>query len=189
MTLPAHPFYNPLARALMEQRQILALDANKRQLVANALDALALAPEKIEQFRRLSRPSRGLPSLVNARTDDDLRGVLDYLWSMARAVEDGDMSDAEQRLQAARDALEQALKDGASQQEISSASWTSSARPCRTSCRATWPRWRSAACRTCRRCRTDQNTQTLSRKRSAKPARPHREPCPARRSRTRRSSC
>ena len=37
---------------------------------------------------------------------------------MARAIEDGDMSDAEQRLQAARQALEQALKDGASDEEI-----------------------------------------------------------------------
>ena len=44
--------------------------------------------------------------------------MLDYLWQMARAIEDGDMSDAEQRLQAARQALEQALKDGASEDEI-----------------------------------------------------------------------
>jgi uncharacterized protein (DUF2267 family) len=37
---------------------------------------------------------------------------------MARAIEDGDVSDAEERLNAARQALEQALKDGASQEEI-----------------------------------------------------------------------
>jgi hypothetical protein len=40
MTLPARPFYNPLARALIEQRQNLALDANKAGMVATALDAL-----------------------------------------------------------------------------------------------------------------------------------------------------
>ena len=86
--------------------------------MAAALDALTIAPEKIDEFGRLSRTARRLSRLVNARDDDDLREVLDYLWSMARAIEDGDMSDAEQRLQAARQALEQALKDGASDEEI-----------------------------------------------------------------------
>ncbi len=119
MTLPARPFYNPLARALVEQRQILALDANKRQIVAAALDALTIAPEKIADSGVYLGLRVGYRRLVNARTDDDLRGVLDYLWSMARAIEDGDMSDAEERLNAARQALEQALQDGASQEEIS----------------------------------------------------------------------
>ena len=119
MTLPARPFYNPLARALIEQRQILALDANKRQLVATALDALTLAPEKLSDSGVYLGLRFAYHRLVNARTDDDLRGVVAYLWSMARDIEDGDMSDAEQRLTAARQALEQALKDGASQEEIS----------------------------------------------------------------------
>jgi uncharacterized protein (TIGR02302 family) len=118
MTLPARPFYNPLARALVEQRQILALDANKRQLVATALDALTIAPEKVEDSGVYLGLRVGYERLVNARTDDDLRGVLDYLWQMARAIEDGDMSDAEQRLADARKALEQALEDGASDEEI-----------------------------------------------------------------------
>ncbi len=119
MTLPARPFYNPLARALVEQRQILALDANKRQIVAAALDALTIAPEKIADSGVYLGLRVGYRRLVNARTDDDLRGVLDYLWSMARSIEDGDMSDAEERLNAARQALEQALQDGASEEEIS----------------------------------------------------------------------
>ena len=119
MTLPARPFYNPLARALVEQRQILALDANKRQLVANALDALTIAPEKIADSGVYLGLRVGYRRLVDARTDDDLRQVLDYLWSMARAIEDGDMSDAEERLNAARQALEQALENGASEEEIS----------------------------------------------------------------------
>jgi len=119
MTLPARPFYNPLARALVEQRQILALDANKKPIVVAALDALTLVPEKIQDSGTYLGLRSGYARLVNARTDDELRGVLDYLWQMARAIEDGDMSDAEQRLNAARQALEQALEDGASEEEIS----------------------------------------------------------------------
>jgi len=118
MTLPARPFYNPLARALIEQRRILALDANRRDNVATALDALTIAPEKIGDSGIYLGLRVGYHRLVDARNDDDLRKVLDYLWTMARAVEDGDMSEAEQRLNAAREALEQALKDGASQEEI-----------------------------------------------------------------------
>jgi uncharacterized protein (TIGR02302 family) len=118
MTLPARPFYHPIARALIEQRQILALDANTRQKVAIALDAITIAPEKINNSSIYLGLRVGYRRLVNARNDDELRGVLDYLWQMARSIEDGDMSDAEQRLAAARQALEQALKDGASEEEI-----------------------------------------------------------------------
>ncbi len=118
MTLPARPFYNPLARALVEQRQVLALDANKRQMAANALDALTLAPDQVGDSGVYLGLRIGYRRLINARTDDDLRDVLDYLWEMARAIEDGELSDAEERLNAAREALEQALRDGASPDEI-----------------------------------------------------------------------
>lgn len=118
MTLPARPFYNPLARALVEQRQILALDANKRQMAAVALDALTLAPAQIKDSGVYLGLRSGYHQLINARTDDDLRDVLDYLWSMARAIEDGELSDAEERLNAAREALEQALEDNAPPEEI-----------------------------------------------------------------------
>jgi uncharacterized protein (TIGR02302 family) len=119
MTLPARHFTNPLARALIEQRQILALDANQRQRVAAALDALTIAPEKVSDSGVYLGLRFGYAELVNARSDDDLRGVLDYLWDMARSLEDGDMSEAEQRLADARKALEDALDRNASQEEIS----------------------------------------------------------------------
>ena len=119
ITLPARPFYNPLARALVEQRRVLALDANRRDIVSTALDALTIAPERLGNSSIYLGLRVAYHRLRAARTDDDLREMLDYLWQMARAIEDGDMSDAEQRLQAARQALEQALKDGASEEEIS----------------------------------------------------------------------
>jgi uncharacterized protein (TIGR02302 family) len=118
MTLPARPFYHPIARALIEQRQVLALDANTRQKVAIALDAMTIAPEKIKNSSIYLGIRVGYRRLVLARTDDELHQVLDYLWQMARSIEDGDMSDAAERLAAARQALEQALKDGASEEEI-----------------------------------------------------------------------
>lgn len=118
MLLPERPFYNPVARALVEQRRILALDANSRRKVASALDALTIAPEKLGDAGVYLGLRVGYHRLLAARSDDDLRGMVDYLWDMARAIEDGDLSDAEQRLEAARDALQQALEEGASEEEI-----------------------------------------------------------------------
>ena len=43
--LPERPFAQPLARAIVEQRRDLALDAENRDRVLIALDALAIAPE------------------------------------------------------------------------------------------------------------------------------------------------
>lgn len=118
MTMPARPFYNPLARALIEQRRILALNANSRQRVANALDALTIAPEQIEDSGVYLGLRAAYHRLNNARTDDDLRDMLDHLWAMARAIEDGELANAEERLSAAREALERALEEGASDEEI-----------------------------------------------------------------------
>src|SRR5262249_54098781 len=44
--LPERPFSKPMARALIEQRRILALDGDAQANVLNALDALTLAPER-----------------------------------------------------------------------------------------------------------------------------------------------
>jgi uncharacterized protein (TIGR02302 family) len=73
MTLPARPFYQPLARALIEQRRLLALDANRRDIVATALDALAIAPERIPDSGIYLGLRVGYHRLLAARTDDHLR--------------------------------------------------------------------------------------------------------------------
>jgi len=117
--LPERVFTKPLARALIEQRRNLALDANARPLVITALDALSLAPEK---FTTDAGVYLGLRSifweLVRAKSDDDLRDVVARLWQMAVGLEDGDMSNAQDALRNAEKALQDALDRGASDQEI-----------------------------------------------------------------------
>jgi len=117
--LPERVFTKPLARALVEQRRILALDANSRPLVITALDALAIAPEK---FTPEAGAYLGLRtifwSLVRAKTDDDLREVVARLWQMAVGIEDGNVADAQDALRNAENALQQALDRGASDDEI-----------------------------------------------------------------------
>ena len=117
--LPERIFTKPLARALIEQRRNLALDANARPLVTAALDALAIAPER---FTKEAGIYLGLRSvywlLTNAKSDDDLRNVVTRLWQMAVGIEDGDVANAEEALRNAENALQQALDRGASDQEL-----------------------------------------------------------------------
>ncbi len=119
LKLPERPFSNPLARALIEQRRILALDANRRPRVLDLMDAITLRPE--DTFDNMShylaiRSARS--RLAGAYNDDQLREVVDYLWEIALGIEDGDLSAAEKRLRAAQEALKNALENGASDEEI-----------------------------------------------------------------------
>src|SRR5713101_1472529 len=119
MRLPERLFTKPLARALIEQRRILALDANQNTPVYAALDALMIAPElfmpETGQYLGLYSIARQLEA---ARTDDAMREVVASLWALAVIIEDGDITDVDKALRAAQDALKQALERGASDEEI-----------------------------------------------------------------------
>jgi uncharacterized protein (TIGR02302 family) len=119
MTLPERLFVKPLARALIEQRRILALNANAKPLVLEAVNALTIAPEKFTPEAAIYLGLRSIfYDLSNARTDDALREVVGRLWDMAVQIEDGNMSQVEQQLRAAQDALREALDRGASDEEL-----------------------------------------------------------------------
>ena len=119
MRLPERLFTKPLARALIEQRRILALDANQNAQVYDALDALMIAPEL---FMPETGHYLGLRSvarqLETARTDDAMREVVASLWALAVTIEDGNITDVDKALRAAQEALKQALERGASDEEI-----------------------------------------------------------------------
>ncbi len=117
--LPERPFTNPLARAVIEQRRLIGLDANAKRRVLDLMDAVTLRPEDTIQ-----NPSHYL-ALMSARTrlklagtDDQLREVVSYLWQVALGIEDGDLSAAEKRLRQAQQALQDALDRNASDEEI-----------------------------------------------------------------------
>ncbi len=117
--LPKKNLTNPLARALAEQRRLLALDSAQQGRVLSAIDALMVAPE-------LFTPNLGVylglryahDALFHARGDAELVAVSDFLWQMALHIEEGDMPQAERNLRAAEKALRQALSRGAPPEEI-----------------------------------------------------------------------
>lgn len=119
ITLPQRPFSDPLARALVEQRRNLVFRPHDWRDVRMALRALRIAPE-------IFTPDAGVYlGLVTAerlmsgsRKQDDLIAVVDFLWEMAVAIEDGDASDTEKALRAAQQALQEAIDSNASPEEI-----------------------------------------------------------------------
>jgi uncharacterized protein (TIGR02302 family) len=119
LTLPERLFAKPVARALVEQRRILALDANDKPLVLTALDALTIAPERFTPEASVYLGLRSIYfDLEHAKSDDALREVAARMWDMAVQLEDGNVSQAEQALRAAQEALRQALERGASDEEL-----------------------------------------------------------------------
>jgi uncharacterized protein (TIGR02302 family) len=119
MRLPERLFTKPMARALIEQRRVLALDAETRPRVLTALDALAMAPEVFQIEAPVYLGLRSIYwQLSRAKSDDTLRDVVARLWDMATRIEDGNISDVEAALRAAQEALRRALERGASEEEI-----------------------------------------------------------------------
>jgi uncharacterized protein (TIGR02302 family) len=122
-TLPSRVFTNPLARAVVEQRQRLFLDGfASRGSVRLALDALTLAPERFYQnatgtYTALRAAYWGLK---NARHADELAHVEDLLWQTALALERGGLSSAAEELRRLQQMISQALAQGAPQEVIDS---------------------------------------------------------------------
>ena len=119
--LPARVFTDPLARALIEQRQNLATsDAAERKIVATALDALSIAPDKFYA----GKPSlyTGLRAAFygtrSARTPADIAHVEDLLWQMATSLEQQGLADTAQELRNLQAKINQALQQHAPQDVV-----------------------------------------------------------------------
>jgi uncharacterized protein (TIGR02302 family) len=119
--LPARVFTDPLARALIEQRQNLATtDSTGRRLVGRTLDALAIAPEKF--YADSSGIYTGLRAAYwgvrQAHDAADIAHVEDLLWQMAVSLEEKGLADAAADLRRLQSAISQALAMHAPQDVI-----------------------------------------------------------------------
>ncbi|HWY60396.1 MAG TPA: DUF4175 family protein [Rhizomicrobium sp.] len=110
--LPARIFTDPLARALIEQRQNLATsDAAGKRLVAATLDALTIAPEKF--YANATNIYMGLRAsywaLRDARAPADITHVEDMLWQIAVSLDEKGLAEAAAELRRLQSAISQAL--------------------------------------------------------------------------------
>ncbi|TIM89451.1 TIGR02302 family protein, partial [Mesorhizobium sp.] len=122
LVMPERPFSNPLARAVIEQRRVLALDANSKSRVLDLMDAITLRPEDtFDNMAHYLAIMSARTRLKMADSDDKLRDEVAYLWEIALGIEEGNLSEAERRLRQAQQALQDAIKNGASDEEIDKA--------------------------------------------------------------------
>lgn len=118
-TLPTRTFFNPIARAVIEQRQTLAVAAGDWPRAARSFDAMTVAPEifyaeKPTNFLLL----RSAFWRVMRQDENGFDDAIEKFWPLALQLEDEAVELARQRLEAAQEALRQALERGASEEEI-----------------------------------------------------------------------
>ncbi|HHK74493.1 MAG TPA: TIGR02302 family protein, partial [Rhizobiales bacterium] len=119
MRLPERVFTKPLARAIIEQRRMLALDPENRWIAGTALDALSLAPEHfIRDFGVYLGIRAAYRALHQINDEVDLSEVIDLLWDIALDIEGGNLSMASRKLRQAQERLRKALENGASDEQI-----------------------------------------------------------------------
>ena len=121
-TLPARVFTNPLARALVELRQNLAVNDSRqdRSHVVRLLDALTLAPQIF--YANAPGIYTGLRAarwaLANAKRREEIEHVENLLWQIAIGLERGGLLSAAEELRRLQAMLAQALAQGAPQSVI-----------------------------------------------------------------------
>ncbi len=119
ITLPQKPFVNPVARALAEQRRTLVLVPEDKARVAQALEALMIAPDTFGTSAGVYLGLRVALDRLNAAQDDgELLEVAGLLSDMAQNIESGGLSAAERELRAAEKDLRDAVARGAEEEEI-----------------------------------------------------------------------
>ncbi|HTO32151.1 MAG TPA: TIGR02302 family protein [Pararhizobium sp.] len=119
MILPARPFFEPLAGAVAEQRQVFSLNALDLPRAIELNDALMVRPdETIPNLTHFLLLQSARARMALSRNDDMLRDAASYLWEIALGIEDGDMALADKQLRDAQQKLSEALERGASDEEI-----------------------------------------------------------------------
>jgi len=119
MVLPERRFSHPVAQAVADLRRALVLGPERARAVAGGLHALADDPaaydDRMAVFLSLKAAAARLALAPDGLARD---GDLAPLWSIALALEDGNLALARRSLEDAREALREAVETGAPAEEI-----------------------------------------------------------------------
>lgn len=121
--LPARRFFDPLAAAVIEQRRDLLWSRENSTRIAQVLRAVSHRPDDVFRsetaYLRLRVILRRLETMAAYGLSDDQQVELaEAMWDLAILLEEGDLGDALERLRRAQERLSEAMKNGASDQEI-----------------------------------------------------------------------
>ncbi len=121
--LPGRRFFDPFAAAIIDQRRALLWSRENAPDIAMILRAVTHRPDDLFRsavpYLRMRTIQRRLESFADAGMTTAQRDELAAaMWDLAVLLEDGDLSDALERLRRAQERLAEAMKNGASEQEI-----------------------------------------------------------------------
>ena len=124
MTLPGRRFFDPMARALVEQRQWLMWSKANGARTAQMLRAISHRPDDVFRSETAYLKLRVILRRIEAQVAYDAFSpesrdeAAQALWDLALFIEDGDVEDALERMRRAQERLSEAMKNGASVEEI-----------------------------------------------------------------------
>lgn len=121
--LPARRFFQPVAKAVAEQRRDLLWSRENGTRVLQILRAVSHRPDDLfadeTTYLRLSFALRRLSGMLDeGLTVADQDEIAAALWELAIQLEDGSLADARERLRRAQERLAEAMRNGASDEEI-----------------------------------------------------------------------
>jgi uncharacterized protein (TIGR02302 family) len=123
MTLPGRRFFDPTAAAVIEMRRDLLWSRSNAKRTAQVLRAVSYLPQNA--FRKETTALR-LRKMIG-RIEIYARFGLDFedqdqlaqdMWDLALELEEGDLEDARERMKRAQERLNEAMKNGATNEEI-----------------------------------------------------------------------
>lgn len=123
IALPGRRFFDPMASAIIDQRRALLWNRENAADIALLMRAVSHRPDDVfrssTDFLRLRTIMRRIEALAQvSMTDDQQAEIAQAMWDLALRFEEGDLEDALERLQRAQDRLSEAMRNGASDQEI-----------------------------------------------------------------------
>ncbi len=121
--LPARRFFDPLAASVAEQRRDLLWTRENAPRVSQVLRAVSHRPDGLFRsetaYLRLRVILRRLETQTEIGLTTETRDeIAEALWELAILLEEGDLSDALERMRRAQERLSEAMRNGASDQEI-----------------------------------------------------------------------
>ncbi len=123
MILPGRRFFQPFAKAVIEQRRDLMWARANAPQIALVMRAISHRPEGLfsneTTYLRMRTIIRRLENYTDlGLTDDATAEIVQAMWDLAIQLEDGTLADARKRLARAQERLAEAMRDGASDAEI-----------------------------------------------------------------------
>ncbi len=125
LVLPGRRFFQPFAKAIIEQRRDIMWSRANATRTAQIMRAISHRPEGLFsnevtylRMRAIIRRLESFEAGADRLSQDGQAEIVQALWDLAIQLEDGTLADARERLRRAQERLAEAMRDGATEAEI-----------------------------------------------------------------------